>query len=313
MDEGNFEKVLERISKHSGIDVGELERRIEAKRARLSGLISREGAAQVLAAELGLSFDQEKVKLNELLPGMRKVIVTGKVIRIFPVRTFEKKGQQGKVANLILADDTTNVRVVFWDVAQIALIERGEIKEGSVIELLNASVRDGELHLGSFSEVKLSSEVFDKVETSRQIRDRTISECKPLEPSKIRAFVVQAFEPKFFNVCPECKRKLSLVDSVFSCAEHGTVQPLKRALLNVVLDDGTESIRSVIFHDHLTTLGINSFDDFSLLKNELNTLLGHELFLTGSVKQNMYLQSPEFVVDAIEHLDLDTLIKGFSS
>ena len=69
---GNYEKILERIVKSSEVGKEELERRVEAKRAKLSGLISKEGALQIIAAELGISFENEKLKINELLPGMRK-------------------------------------------------------------------------------------------------------------------------------------------------------------------------------------------------------------------------------------------------
>jgi hypothetical protein len=70
----NYEKMVERIAKSSGLGVDEIRRKIEAKRAKLSGLISLEGAAQVIAAELGINFENEKVKIDELMPGMRKVI-----------------------------------------------------------------------------------------------------------------------------------------------------------------------------------------------------------------------------------------------
>jgi ssDNA-binding replication factor A large subunit len=74
--------IIEKISKLSNISKEEIERKIEAKRAKLSGLISREGAAQVIAAELGISFDNEKLKIEELLSGMRKVNTFGKVIKV---------------------------------------------------------------------------------------------------------------------------------------------------------------------------------------------------------------------------------------
>ena len=47
----NYEKILERISRSSGVEKEELDRRVEAKRAKLSGLISKDGAAQIIAAE----------------------------------------------------------------------------------------------------------------------------------------------------------------------------------------------------------------------------------------------------------------------
>ena len=110
---GNYENIIERISRSSGVAKDEIERRVDAKRAKLSGLISKEGAAQVIAAELGISFDNEKLKIGELLAGMRKVNVIGKVINSFPVRTFVRNGKESKVANIIIADDTSNIKVSF--------------------------------------------------------------------------------------------------------------------------------------------------------------------------------------------------------
>ncbi|MEX2017603.1 MAG: hypothetical protein WD876_03970 [Candidatus Pacearchaeota archaeon] len=52
----SYTKLIKLISKKSGVVKKEVERRIESKRARLSGLISKGGAAQVVAAELGVSF-----------------------------------------------------------------------------------------------------------------------------------------------------------------------------------------------------------------------------------------------------------------
>ncbi len=114
--EGNYEKILKKIANSSGLEKEEIERRVEAKRAKLSGLISLDGAAQIVAAELGISFDNEILKLEELLPGMRKVHVIGKIINISSVRSFTtKKGDEGKVCNFLLADDTSNLKVVLWD------------------------------------------------------------------------------------------------------------------------------------------------------------------------------------------------------
>ena len=74
---GNYELLLDKISKQSGVDVSELERKIEAKRSKLSGLISKDGAAQILAAELGVSFENQRMTIAELSPGMKRVRVVG--------------------------------------------------------------------------------------------------------------------------------------------------------------------------------------------------------------------------------------------
>ncbi len=307
----NYTKILERIAKAANLEVEEIERRVEAKRAKLSGLISREGAAQVIAAELGINFDNEKLKLDELLPGMRKVNVSGKIITLFPVREFTtKKGDQGKVCNFILADDTSNVKVVLWDTNHIALIEKGEVKEGSVVDIENASVRDNEIHLGSFSEFKLSSESFDNVVTERVVKEKTLAEAGANEMIKTRSFIVQSFEPRFFNVCPQCKKKVLASEdgATFNCAEHGQVPPEKRALVNIVLDDGTETIRAVVFHDNLQTLGLTDFENQELLAQQRENLLGKEMVFSGNVRMNRFFNNPELIIDTIQEVDLDSLV-----
>jgi len=304
---GNYERILEKISKSSGLEKEEVERKIEAKRAKLSGLISKEGAAQIIAAELGINFDNEKLKIEELLPGMRKVNVVGKVIRLFPVRSFVRNGKEGKVANLLIADETSNTKVVLWDTNHISLIENKAVSEGVVVEIFNANVRDNEIHLGSFSGFKLSSENLADVKTERVVREKNISSFKISDNAKARAFIVQVFEPRFFDVCIECKKKVSMEGESFVCAEHGKVACEKRAVLSIIIDDGTESIRSVIFHDFLEKLGITDVEnDFAGKKTGL---LGKEMFFSGNVRNNKFFNNPEFIIDNIEEINLDNLIE----
>jgi len=304
----NYEKILQRISRVSGLEKEEIERRVEAKRAKLSGLISKEGAAQVIAAELGISFDNEKLKINELLPGMRKVNVIGKVINLFPVRTFIRNEKEGKVANLVIADETSNIRVVLWDMHYIELIEKKEIVEGKVIEILNAGMRDNEIHLGSFSELKLSNEILDNVNTEKVVKEKNIVDFKTADNVDVRAFIVQVFEPRFFNVCLECKKKLIQEGGDFICAEHGKVAPEKRALINIVLDDGTETIRSVLFHERLHSLGLTELEDTEKISNQKQELLGKEMIFSGNVRINKFFNNPEFIVDEVKEINLDELV-----
>lgn len=290
MVSGNYEKIIEKMSKSSGVEIDEIERRIEAKRAKLSGLISKEGAAQVIAAELGINFDNEKLKIEELLPGMRKANVTGQIINLSPVRNFKNKaGKEGKVANLVIADDTSNVKVVLWDVHHIELIEKGKLKEGSVIEIINGSVRDGEVHLGSFSELKPSTEVFANLILNKVTKEKNVFDFKVGENVKVRAFVVQTFEPKVFE------------------KKDGSG---KGSLINIVIDDGSETIRTVLFNEAVSKIGLSDLDDKEKVLNQREDLLGKEMIFVGNVRNNSFFNTPEFVVDSVELLDLDNLISG---
>lgn len=307
---GNYDKILEKIALASGVEKAEIERRIEAKRAKLSGLISKEGAAQVIAAELGISFDNEKLKIDELLPGMRKVNLVAKIITLYPVREFNKNGKEGKVANMLVADETSNVKVVLWDTNHIELIEKGDVKEGSVIEIANGGMRDNEIHLGSFSEFKKSDEVLESVKSEIVTAEKNIFDFKNMESAKTRAFIMQVFDPRFFNVCPECKRKANPEGEGFICSgEHGKVIPEKRSLINIVIDDGTESIRSVLFHENISSLGLTDLENVESMIKQKQALLGKEMFFSGNVRKNKLFNNMEFIIEKAEEVNLDALIK----
>src|SRR3989338_5539648 len=59
-----------------------------------------------------------------------------------------------------------------WDMHHIQLLESGGLKEGEVISISGASVRNGELHLSSFSDLKKSTEVIEGVVTIRPVVSR---------------------------------------------------------------------------------------------------------------------------------------------
>ncbi len=308
MIQGNYENIIKKIAQSSGLSEEELDRRVEAKRSKLSGLISKEGAAQIIAAELGISFDKEKLKISELLTGMKRVNVTSKILQIFPVRTFTRNGNLNKVVNMLVADETGNTKLVLWDTHHIELVEKGEIKAGDIIEVANASVREGEVHLGSFSEFKKSQEVLGNVKTEKVMRDKKLVEMKNGDSVKVRAFILQVFDPRFFEVCPECKKKVILENGFGMCNEHGKVAPLRRALLNLVIDDGSENIRTVLFNDQLMQMGLNP-DDINVFINQKQDMIGKEFIFYGNARQNKMFNNLEFVADKIEEVDLDVLIK----
>ncbi len=305
---GNYERVVEKIAQKSGLSTEEVTRKIEAKRAKLSGLISQEGAAQIVAAELGINFENETLKIQELLPGMRKVNVSGKIINLFPVRTFKtQKGDEGKVLNLILADETANIKVVLWDTNHISLVEKGEIGEGDVIDISNGSMRENEMHLGSFSDFKKSSKEIAEVKTERIVREKTIKDFKLGDQSSVRAFIVQAFQPRFFEVNKETGKKLTEEDKAQG------VPTDKRALINIVLDDGTETMRAVLFNENLSNLGLRDLENPERLSYQMEALLGKEMIFSGNVRKNNFFNNEEFIVEGVKEVDLDQLIAKLES
>jgi ssDNA-binding replication factor A large subunit len=310
-----YEQIVEKIAKQSGLSEDDVKRRIEAKRARLSGLISKEGAAQIVAAELGISFDKQKVKISELLDGMRKISVVAKVIEVYPVRTYTRKGVENKVATMMVADDTASVRVVLWDTHHISMIEKGEITKDVVVEIKNASVRAGELHLGSLSDIRLSSEKIDSVKVKELLQEKNLSDLQLNDKVIIRATVLQVFEPRFFSICPECFLKVRQEENRSLCDKHGAVIPKFRAIMTLIVDDGSSSIRAVFFSDNLIKLlnideeeidKLRNMDYFLQIKNDL---LGKEFWFSGRVRQNRMFGNLEFVVSDVYEVNPDELIE----
>ncbi len=305
----DYNKLIQRISKSSGLGEDEIKRKIEAKRAKLSGLISKEGAAQVVAAELGINFDNETMKISELMSGMKKANVIGKITRLFPVVEYDKNGRKGKVANFILADETGNTRGVLWDTNHIALIENEEIKEGDVVEIQNSSIRNSEVHLTSFSDIKKSQEKIENVITGRTYKEKRLNEIRQGESITIRAFIVRIFGPRFFEVCPECSKKVEKDAEGSKCKEHGKVVPEKRALLNLILDDGTGNIRSVIFSGEIENLGLTMQDLESGFEDKRDELMGKEMRFSGVIRKNKMYENLELTINNAEEIDVDKLIE----
>jgi replication factor A1 len=305
----NYDLLLERISKASGLAKEEVERKIEAKKAKLSGLISKEGAAQIIAAELGISFEDSDLKISELMPGMKRVNIVGKIINLFPVREYEKNGRSGKVANFIIADETGNTKVVLWDVNHIAMIEDERLKKGDVVEIKNGSTREREVHLSGFSELKKSAQVIDSVQTDAAVVERSLEEVRQGQNVKVRGVVVQIFQPRFYSVCPECNKKAVSEGETFRCMEHGIIKPKDKAILNFVIDDGTETMRVVMFSDQINLLvPEEDLKDPLKITAFKDDFLGTEVYVSGSVKRNQLFNNLEVVVSGVEKVNVDKLV-----
>jgi replication factor A1 len=306
MVSGNYPGLLEFISSSSGVPIDEIERKIEAKQAKLSGLISKEGAAQVVAAELGVNFEKQKIKISQIMPGMRKVNVVGKIINMFPIREYNKNGRSGRIGSFILADDTSNIRAVLWDENHIGLIAKGEINNNNVVEITNASMKNGEIHLTSFSEIKNSSQLIKTIVTQRLVTHKKIAEFNTNDNASARAFIVNIFEPKFFEICPECRKK---VGETKECLAHGKVNPQRRAILNFVIDDGSDSMRAVAFSDHIEKImGKEELENPELFLLKKKELLGKEMIIGGQIRRNTLFNNNEIIADDFREVDLDSLI-----
>jgi ssDNA-binding replication factor A large subunit len=121
-------------------------------------------------------------------------------------------------------------------------------------------------------------------------------------------FVFVALSFKYF-VCSECRKKAVQDGEGYTCAEHGVVVPKERAILNFVLDDGTETMRIVMFSDQINAL-IPEEDLKDVAKATVfrDNLLGKEIYLSGNVRRNQLFNNMEIIASGVETVDVEKLI-----
>jgi len=312
-----FDDLIKKIKEKSNISEEEINKKIEEKMDKLSGLISKEGAAHIIANELGIKILEEgKLKIKNILVGMRDVEFLGKVLQLYSVNEFKRKdGTPGKVGSFILGDETGEIRVAAWGNHADKV---KEIKQDDIIKIKSGYVRDNngrkEVHLGDRSEIILNPEGEDIKTIKREEKSerKNIKDLKENEQNiSVLGTVVQVFDPRFFEVCPECGKRIRMKDDKFNCEEHGQVEPDFSYVFNVFLDDGTDNIRVTCFRNQMEELTGKKREDIlkyrtspDLFEKVKNELLGNIVKFSGRVNKNEMFDRLEFIANRV-FTDLD--------
>ena len=232
--------------------------------------------------------------------GLNSVNVLGKIVNINDIRTFQKNNRQGRIGSLLLGDETGTIRIVIWDEKLIDLIK--DMRQGDVLKISNAYSKENngfrELHLGSKSQLLINpeNETVAEVKLTQKSARKQIKDIAPDEFVEILGTVVQIFEPKHYNACPVCNKKIMPQGEAFNCQEHGQVPPKQVPIVNIFFDDGTGNLRAVLFRDQATKL-LAEKQSFEDIKKEV---LGKQLLLRGKVTKNEMFNRIELVVNNLE-------------
>ena len=316
----SYEDILQKIQQEKGTDREEIEQKVKEKLAKLGDLISKEGAAHIVANEYGVkvfeSLARSRLKITHLSPGLRPFEVVGKVLRKYEMRSFTKDGREGKVISFLMADETGMVRVTCWDEKLIAKIEA--MPEGTIALVRQSTVRENngynELHLGSQSDLTLNPLGITVEAHLSQPRPsaqkRIIKDLKADEVAEVWGTIVQAFEPKFYAACPECHRKVQGEGAESRCPQHGVVAVKAVPIVNVVLDDGTENIRVTFFREVAAkALGVTE-EELAATKDrpeEAERLkqqaIGQQVKVVGKARTNEMFGRMEFSAFQVDLLD----------
>ena len=309
-----YEEVILKINERTGMPVGEIEERVERKLKQLSGLISREGAAHIVANELGVKIFEQlsgKLQIKNILNGMRDVETVGRVMQVNDIKAFATETRNGRVASMLIGDETGTIRVVLWGNQADNVLSIGQ---GTIVKIVGAYVRENngrkEIHLNDRSQLLINpkgetvNEVFSEAKGTRK-------EIKELGENdnevELLGTIVQVFDLKFYEICPKCSKRAKPSEDMFACNDHGNVIPAYAYVLNAVLDDGTETIRCVFFRNHVEKLLSLNQDQLLKFKQESaefeavkNELLGTIIKLNGRTNKNSFFNRLEFIASNVD-------------
>ncbi|KHO47528.1 MAG: replication factor A1 [archaeon GW2011_AR5] len=311
-------ELLKKISSESGMDEREIMDRIEEKRAELSDLISEEGAAYIVAKELGISIvKQERLDISHVIPGMQNVDVVGRITKLSPVREFSTEKGSGRVANVTIADETGSVRLSLWN-DEIKSIEGMET--GDTIRVRGYVKEDNlgnpEIRIGRYGAIAKSDETIATIKQTRRSAERVlIRDLSEGGYKEIRSPLIQIFESNvFYEICPQCRSRIKLDEKEdFVCADHGVIEsPDYGMIISGIADDGSESIRIVFFNENAEKiLGMTTKEAKKLFdkKKKLDAILGliplgREFVFEGRARRNQLFERLEFITSDVKPVDV---------
>lgn len=306
-----IEDIISKIRQSTNLSYEEVNKKIDAKLEELSGLISREGAAHIIANELGVKLFEQvsgKLAIKNIVSGMRNVETLGKVIRVFELRQFKTETREGKVASMVIGDETGTIRITLWgnQADNIA-----KVKEGDIVKVMGGYVKENlgnnEVHLNDRSKLIVNPEgetvnvILSQARPSA-IRKTIVDLTEPAENIEVLGTIVQAFDPKFFEVCKDCGKRLKPEGDKYFCSSHGYVLPDYSYVMNVILDDGTETIRCTFFRNQAERLLGKTKEEILYYKDNpgffesvKTDLLGNIVKLVGRVNKNEMFDRMEFL------------------
>ena len=157
-------KIIEQILlRHPEISRKEILKRLDKEKTKTGSFISDDVLLRMIAAEFGVEVSKEApaptLSIRDLVPGLNDVTVVGRVVAVFPSKTF-KANKSGKVASLLIADENSILRIVLWN-DKTEVMESGKVKVGQMTRFSHGYTKEDysgrvELHLGDRSEIEIN-------------------------------------------------------------------------------------------------------------------------------------------------------------
>jgi len=238
------ERIIEQIlSMHPEVSKKEILERLEKEKRKTGGLISDESLLRMLATDLGVKVSiktpSPTLSIEDLVPGLSDVTVVGRVIAVFPPKTF-KGNKIGKFASLLITDKKDSLRVVLWN-DKASYMESGELKVGRIVRFSHGYTRENrggrvELHIGDRGEIKINPQ-------DVEAKDYPDISKFALEIGKI----TQSYKNKRVNV-------IGMVKAIFEVSTFKRQDSSSGKVLRFILGDEMGQMPVVVWNDKVDEL-----------------------------------------------------------
>lgn len=164
----DFKKMIEIVlQKKPDISAEDVRELIDEKKRKIgAGYLTDQGALFLVAADLGISFENNQstqTSIKDLYIGANDVNLSARVINIYPVRKYTRRDTNEEVQNrtLTIYDKDSSIKVRLWD-QHVSFPEEYDVKPGDLIKISHGYTKSGLdnkaiINLGSKAIIEKSS------------------------------------------------------------------------------------------------------------------------------------------------------------
>ena len=214
----------------TGWNDAELASRMRKKQDDFAGLLTDDGAIELLARENGLQVDKpvafNPTPLASAMAGDTADFLV-RALAIPASRSFSTQNAEGEVCNVAITDGTTAATLVLWNRDARDLVDSGKIERNDLLEIRNALVKNAsplEIHARLTTEITVAN---DRYPSTIQVSEVPLVTLDCAESPEFDSFarILQKGDVREFQRAEDTRRMAS--------------QPKKSFVLNLSIADAS--------------------------------------------------------------------------
>ena len=145
----DFKKMIEIVlQKKQELSPEEVRNLIDEKKRKIgAGYLTDQGALFLVAADLGISFDNDandQTTIKDIFVGANDVTIIARVISVYPIRVYTKRDTNEEFQNRTLSiyDKNSSIKVKLWD-NHVNFPDEEKLKSGDLIKMSHGYVKSG--------------------------------------------------------------------------------------------------------------------------------------------------------------------------